>query len=197
MLVWHSAPPATKAFQAWLINRVLGDSDKDVPVAVAPHGHHAHVHITGGTLRCRQSRLHQRKQSHEEDQGGGVSYIQAQMTYRCRTSRCVEWEKHQRASPSSFNETTEAEYSLYSTCIRANGSTLASRYMLVHILISYIQIDGWRTGRWAITSINLGLLCPASEQVAHMQQLPPPAAISEINRDSKALGRLHLVELEF
>lgn len=63
--------------------------------------------------------------------------------------------------------------STYCTEGRAEGSTLASRYRLLHMLISFIQIDGWRLGRRAIRSINLGLLCSASEQVAHMRQPPP------------------------
>lgn len=69
-------------------------------------------------------------------------------------------------------EGTYCTQHIHALC-RAEGSTLASRYTLVHMLISYIQIDGWRFGRQAIWSINLGPLCPASEQVAHLQQLLP------------------------
>lgn len=77
--------------------------------------------------------------------------------------------------------------STYCTEGRAEGSTLASRYRLLHMLISFIQIDGWRLGRRAIRSINLGLLCSASEQVAHMRQPPPQKPICEANRNFKHL----------
>lgn len=74
--------------------------------------------------------------------------------------------------PRVVGEGTYCTLHIHALC-RAEGSTLASRYMLAHMLISYIRIDGWRLGRQAIWSINLGPLCPASEQVAHLQQPPP------------------------
>lgn len=132
--------------------------------------------ITGGMRRCiqlhakRGGEVRRKKKSQRERRQGGV-FIHPSIHMSGEDERKFRVQIH-LPSKRAIGGSTYCILHIHALC-GAEASTLASRYILVHMLISYIHIDGWRLGRQAIRSINLGLLCPASEQVAHLQQPPP------------------------
>lgn len=132
--------------------------------------------LTGGDFRCIHL-LHMLRWG----EGGGTNAEKRQSQREKEGSTVIhpsmsgKHEKQFRVPLSSMRVTTYC--TLHIHVLRgAEGSTLASRYMLVHISSSQllnIQIDAQCLGRRAIRSINLGVLCPASEREEHLQQLPP------------------------